>query len=312
MNKNEFPKICLGAWAWGNDGTFGNTLTPEILEPVYDEAEAIGLTFWDNAFVYGMGEAEKTLGSFFAKRKREAFQISAKFTPQCASMFGSDPVRNMFLESARLLHVDAMDFYWIHNPVGHPRFVKELVPLLREGKIKHVGVSNHSLQEIKEANGILREYGYKIEGVQNHYSLLNRSSETSGIIDYCASNGIVFFSYMVLEQGALTGVFNQAHPFPFDSDRGNKYNPLLDKLEVLNAALAEVGRNHEATISQIAIAYAVNKGTLPIVGATKVRHVIEAKAASEIVLDPKEIAYLENVAGQLNLNTIREWEKEMK
>lgn len=312
MNRNELPKVCLGAWAWGNDGTFGGTLTKEMLEPVFLKGQELGLNLWDNAYVYGMGESERTLGEFFKKLDRNEFMISAKFTPQCASMFGSDPVRGMLNASAELLNVGYMDFYWIHNPVGHPHYIKYLIPLLKEGKIKHVGVSNHSLKEIKEADAILNEYGYKIEGVQNHYSLLNRSSESSGIIDYCNQNGIVFFSYMVLEQGALTGVFNKNHPFPADSDRGSKYNPVLDKLEVLNNALKEIGDRHGISISQTAIAYAINKGTLPIVGATKVKHVIEAKEACDVILSKEEINRLEEVASGLHLSTVREWEKEMK
>ena len=72
-----------------------------------------------------------------------------------------------------------------------------------------------------------------ISAIQNHYSLLNRSSETSGILDYCKENDITFFSYMVLEQGTLTGKYNTEHPFPEDSDRGQTYNPMLPQLEKL-------------------------------------------------------------------------------
>lgn len=309
----KLPKVCLGAWAWGNDGTFGNTLTEEMLKPVFDKGMELGLNLWDNAFVYGMGESEKILGHFFKKHKRDEYLISAKFTPQCAPMFGSNPVRGMFETSDKLLNTQGvMDFYWVHNPVGAPRWIKEFIPLVKEGKIRHIGVSNHSLAEIKQANEILAKEGLKIEAVQNHYSLLNRSSESSGIMDYCKENGILFFSYMVLEQGALTGVFSKDHPFPLDSDRGRKYNPLLDKLEIINKALKEVTDNHDASISQIATAYVINKGTLPIIGATKVKHVEEAYKASEILLTNEEIECLEKVASELKINTIREWEKEMK
>lgn len=157
---NNLPKICLGAWAWGNDGTFGNVLTEEMLKPVFDKGMELGLTLWDNAFVYGMGEAERILGSFLKEHKREEYIISAKFTPQCAGMFPNDPVRDMFNTSDQLLHTNGvMDFYWIHNPVGAPRWIKELIPLAKEGKIRHIGVSNHSLSEIKQANEILKRQG---------------------------------------------------------------------------------------------------------------------------------------------------------
>lgn len=85
--------------------------------------------------------------------------------------------------------------------------------------IKMIGVSNHNLAEIKEANEILKEAGLKLGAVQNHYSLLNRSSEDSGILEYCKENDIIFFSYMVLEQGALSGKYDTTHPFPEGSDR---------------------------------------------------------------------------------------------
>ena len=77
-------KIALGAWAWGNDGTFGNNLTQDDLKPIFDTAMKNGLNLWDSAYVYGMGTSEKVLGSFLKTVKRDTFKISAKFTPQCA------------------------------------------------------------------------------------------------------------------------------------------------------------------------------------------------------------------------------------
>ncbi len=76
---------------------------------------------------------------------------------------------------------------------------------MKSGKVKYAGVSNHNLEEIKLAANILAEEGLRLSAVQNHYSLLYRSSEEAGIIDYCRANDLIFFSYMVLEQGALTG-----------------------------------------------------------------------------------------------------------
>lgn len=74
-------------------------------------------------------------------------------------------------------------------------------------------------------------------GVQNHYSLLHRSSEEGGILDYCKEKGITFFSYMVLEQGALTGKYDVEHPFDPNTGRGQAYNPHLAEISELTAAL---------------------------------------------------------------------------
>jgi aryl-alcohol dehydrogenase-like predicted oxidoreductase len=60
----KLPKIALGAWAWGNDGTFGNNLTAENLKPIFDTAMENGLNLWDTAYAYGMGTSEKVLAGF--------------------------------------------------------------------------------------------------------------------------------------------------------------------------------------------------------------------------------------------------------
>lgn len=224
-------KIALGAWAWGNDGTFGNNFSSSDLKPIFDTAMKNGLTLWDSAYVYGMGTSENVLGSFLKTVPRETFEISAKFTPQCASMFQGNPVEAMFNKSAELLGVNFIDYYWIHNPTDAPKWIKELIPLAKSGKIGKIGLSNHNLAEIKEAQEILSKYGLKISAIQNHYSILNRSSENSGILDYCKQNGITFFAYMVLEQGALSGKYDTKHPFPENSDREKRITRYLINLK---------------------------------------------------------------------------------
>lgn len=310
--KDNLPKIALGAWAWGNDGTFGNEHKIEDLKPIYDKSMELGLNLWDTAYVYGMGKSEEVLGEFLKTSNREDFVISTKFTPQLAEMFEANEVTSMYENSAKILGVEDIDIFWIHNPVGAPEWTKKLVETAKEHDIKMIGVSNHNLAEIKEANEILKEAGLKLGAVQNHYSLLNRSSEDSGILEYCKENDIIFFSYMVLEQGALSGKYDTAHPFPEGSDRANAYGGSLAEIEELNKAIADIAENHNAKVAQLPIAWAIAKGTLPIVGATKVHHVEDAADAVNIELSDDEIKTMEELADKANVNTIRIWEKEMK
>ncbi len=312
MELMQLPKIALGAWAWGNDGTFGGNLTADDLRPVFDAAMKGGLNLWDTAYVYGMGASEQVLGEFLRTVPRESYLISDKFTPQCADPAAENAVTAMYQVSSKLLGTDEMDIYWIHNPVGAPQWTRKLIPLANSGKIGRIGLSNHNLEEIKEAAAILGEEGLKISAIQNHYSLLNRSSETSGILDYCKENGITFFSYMVLEQGALTGKYDSRHPFPADSDRGAVYNPMLPQLEKLNAGLKEIADKHSVTVAQLPVAWAIAKGTLPIIGVTKVYQVEDAAKAAALELTAQEIAAMERLAEEMPLNVIRGWEKEMK
>lgn len=308
----KMPKIALGAWAWGNDGTFGGNLTSEQLHPVFDAAMQAGLNLWDTAYAYGMGTSEKVLGEFLRTVPRDSYLISDKFTPQCANPTVDNAVITMYDTSATLLGTDYMDIYWIHNPVGAPEWTRKLIPLAKMGKIGRIGLSNHNLEEIKEAAEILKKEGLRISAIQNHYSLLNRSSEDSGILDYCKENDITFFAYMVLEQGALSGKYDTQHPFPEGSDRAAVYNPMLPELEKLNACIKEIADKHGVAPAQVPVAWAIAKGTLPIIGVTKVYQVEDAAKAAALELTVDEIAAMEELAAGLSLNVIRYWEKEMK
>lgn len=310
---NNLPKIALGAWAWGNDGTFGGSLTENELRSVFDTAMSNGLNLWDTAYAYGMGTSEKVLAAFLKDLPRENYLISDKFTPQCADLSSKTAFKDMIEMQLNLMTLDKFDIYWIHNVFGAPNWTEELAKYF-EGKadVPMIGVSNHNIEEIKQANKILRQHGLKLSAVQNHYSLINRSSEESGILDYCRENNIAFFSYMVLEQGALSGKYDVAHPMPQNSERAKTYNPILDKIEILNAELKKLADKYGVGIAQIPIAWAIAKGTLPIIGVTKTDHVTDAVKATNITLTEQEISGLENLADSLELNVIRFWEKEMK
>ncbi len=270
-----------------------------------------GLNLWDTAVVYGMGTSENILGELTKDTSQEDLILSTKFTPQIED--GTpDAMQNMLNGSRERLHTDVIDIYWIHNPMDVEKYTPMLVPLAKNGQIRRIGVSNHNLAEIKRANEILGTAGLKISAVQNHYSLMNRSSETSGILDYCKENGITFFAYMVLEQGALSGNYDTAHPFPTDSERGRTYNPVLPQIEKLTAEMKKVADAHCATVAQIATAWAIGKGTLPIIGVTKVHHVEDAAKAVQIELTSEEIHRLEQAADETGVSTIRYWEKVME
>ena len=308
----NLPKIALGAWAWGNDGTFGNNFTAETLRPIFDTAMANGLNLWDTAYAYGMGTSEKVLAGFLKDLPRESYLVSDKFTPQCANGKPT-AMADMIEMQLKLMELNRFDIYWIHNVWDAPKWTEELAKYF-EGKdnVPLLGVSNHNLAEIKQANEILKAHGLKLSAVQNHYSLINRSSEDSGILDYCKENDITFFAYMVLEQGALSGKYDTKHPMPEGSARAETYNPVLDKLEVLNAELKKLADKYGVGPAQIPVAWAIAKGTLPIIGVTKESHVEDAVKAANVVLTAEEIAELEKLADSLEINAIRFWEKEMK
>jgi aryl-alcohol dehydrogenase-like predicted oxidoreductase len=315
IDKLKTPTFALGTWAWGDSGVsgngyFGSSLAQAALEEVADKAHAAGFTLWDTAIVYGMGHAETVLGKVLKRFPRSDYQLSTKFTPQAAGA-GADPVADMLEQSLARLGTDYIDLYWIHNPADVARWTPHLIPLLKSRKVKHVGVSNHNLSQIKLADQILGEAGFRVEAIQNHYSLLYRSSEQAGILNHCHDQGIPFFAYMVLEQGALTGKYSPENPLPEGSKRAEYYNGILSQLKTLTDKLASIGHNQGVAAPEVAAAWAIAKGTTPIIGVTQPVHIESLVRARDIQLTGDDIAELEALADAADVNTRGWWEQEM-
>ncbi|MCH5465500.1 aldo/keto reductase [Levilactobacillus tujiorum] len=311
---NTSAKLALGTWAWGDtpDGqVFGNHLTTADLRPVVQTAMAAGFTLWDTAYAYGAGASEDKLGELLQDYPRDDYQLSTKFTPQMAAGDSDHEVADMLAGSLQRLHTDYIDIYWIHNPADVEKWTPQLIPLVQSGKIKRIGVSNHNLEQIKRADEILGEAGLHISAVQNHFSLLYRSSEKAGIIDYCKQHGLTFFGYMVLEQGLLTGRYNVDNPLPAGSMRANIYNAVLPQVAALTAGLTAIGEKQGASAAEVATAYALAKGVTPIVGVTKAKYMASETKALSLKLSATDISRLEELAAAANVNTKGSWEAPM-
>lgn len=312
MKDAKASPVMAGAWAWeagfaGGDQVFGAALDAAALKPVVEKALELGIRSFDTAAIYGNGSSEAILGELLQGIPRESVVISTKFTPQIAASV-EKPVEAMFEESLKRLGTDYIDLYWIHNSADVERWTPQVVPLLKEGRIRAIGVSNHTLAQVKRVIEILGESGCRLSAVQNHLSLMHRASLDSGLVDFCQASGIDFYSYMVLEQGALTGRFDEAHPMPSGSGRGAFYNSHWGEIAPLMTAIQAAAQKHGAAPSQIASRWAIEKGTIPILGVTKVRQVEEAAGLAALKLDAEDMGQLDHAAASMKLNTLREWE----
>lgn len=314
MTSTPSPSVALGTWSWGSgavggDTVFGNHLSASDLKPVVDAAMAAGLTLFDTAPVYAMGESETILGELLADYDRDAYQLSTKFTPMLAPEY-DDSMEQMLDASLERLRTDYVDVYWIHNQDDIERWTPQLIPLVKAGKIRQVGVSNHSLAQIGRVVEILTESGVPLSAVQNHYSLLFRDSETTGVLDSCHDNGIAFWPYMILEQGALTGVYGVDHPLPEGSDRAATYNPVLPQLTELTDAMDRIGQAHGGySVAEVATAWTLAKGTVPIIGVTKTRHIDSQVRAAGLTLADGESREIEQLAAATGVRVRGGWER---
>lgn len=313
MKQNE-AKIVIGTWSWGTGGfaggnvVFGNSLNTLDLTTVYEKAISSGLNIFDTAYAYANGESERILGELVSKSERNKIIISDKFTPGMQNDEANNPLMDMLEGSLNRLGTNYIDIYWIHNAADIERWTPLLVDAVRSGKVKRVGVSNHSLEQVKRVQEILSPAKIKISAVQNHFSLLYRNSINDGLLEYCKENNIDFFSYMVLEQGALSGKYDEQNLLPEESNRGKKYNPLFSKIEPLLTKLKEIGFDNQATAAQVAASWAIWRGTTPILGVTKEEQVEEASKIINLKISNEEYNELENIANNLKVDTFGGWE----
>ncbi|MFF7942873.1 aldo/keto reductase [Nocardia gamkensis] len=131
------------------------------------------------------------------------------------------------------------------------------------------------------------------------------------MLEHCRQHDVRFFSYMVLEQGALTGRYSPAQPLPEGSSRAAVYNGILPQLQTLTDRMGAIGEDRGASAAAVATAWAIGKGTTPIIGVTKARHIDGLIRAHGIELTDEEIAELEALADAADVDTRGSWEHDM-
>lgn len=300
--------ILIGTWAWGTgyNGSsmiFGKKQDPAVLKNSFEEAVKLGFLNWDTAAVYGMGSCEKLLGTFI--RGHKDIFISTKYFPN--KKYKSGALTKSFGESMERLGRNVCDLFWIHVPNNLEANIKEAIPLMKAGKIKSLGISNVALEHIHIAEKELAKAGLKLGAVQNHFSILRDDQQP--IIDYCNANGIRYYAYMVLEQGALSGHYDAKHHFPTFSMRNFMFpKSKFKKIEGLIKCMRDIAAKHKVDPSQIPILWALSRGALPIVGITKPSHAQKLAEASGVVLTDEELRAIEKEAAATGIRQQGSWE----
>lgn len=253
------------------------------------------LLFVDSARDYGFGKGPKLIGMCCP----DEVKISSKYTP--FTKFNPGQVRESVGKDLKDFGRTSIDVYWLHMPNDIPQYMKELIELYREGKIKNIGVSNFNLQECKIAKSILDKAGIPLFGVQNHYSLIDREWEKNGLLSWCKENGAQFWAWAVLEEWILIGPKQKDEKFSIIKAI---YSRKRRKLDRLFALMKEVAENHAMTIPQVAISFVANKGIVPICGCRKPYQVEQLGVAANIKLSKAEMIKLEEVADELNIKVL--------
>jgi len=292
--------IAFGTWSFG--GEWGQFDTDEA-EATIGRALELGITLFDTAQGYGFGKAERLLGgALWARARREDVVVATKGGLR---MEGDRLLRDAsgrwlregVESSLRNLGTEYIDLYQIHWPDEHTPAEETggaLEDLGREGKIRHVGVSNYDVKQTDE----LARSG-RVETVQPPYHLFRREIEDE-ILPYAMDHDIGVLVYGAMAHGLLTGTMTPETTFALDDWRATSPDFAGETFR-LNLAVVErlrtIAQQRGISLPQLAVAWTLAHPAVQvtIVGARRPVHLDESAAAADIVLTPEDLAAIEAV-----------------
>ncbi|MDW8316892.1 MAG: aldo/keto reductase [Anaerolineae bacterium] len=300
----QISPLGIGTWAWGDTlfwqyGKGG--YTDADLQAAYQASLAYGINFFDTAEVYGRGRSETLLGQF----SREAgwpVVIASKFFPYPWRLRRGD-LLNALRGSLQRLGVTRLDLYQVHwpfPPVSIETWMEGMADAVEAGLVRAVGVSNYSVDQMRRAHEALARRGVPLASNQVEYSLLQRKPETSGLLAACRELNVTLIAYSPLAQGLLTGKYTPENPPP--GVRGRRYAKALGRVQPLVAVLREIGQAYGKTPAQVALNWAIAKGTVPIPGAKNARQAQDNAGALGWQLTADEVARLDEAAQKATQN----------
>lgn len=297
--------ICQGTWSVATRDIFWDGQDRKDSLAAIRAGLDAGVNFFDTAPAYGNGEAEEILGEALGSRRGEVI-VATKVPP---TDLEPDKLRQSCERSLRALRTDYIDLYQIHWPSKtlplEPAW-RTLEALQREGKIRHIGVSNFGVSFLKELLALGRA-----ESNQLPYSLLWRAVEFE-IQPLCVANGMSILCYSPLAQGLLTGKFETADEVPekrartrlFSSSRKMTRHGEPGCEQETFAALAEIRRVPDELgqpMGRVALAWLLAQPGVAsaIVGARNAAQAVENAAAAELQLDAETVARLSAITEPL-------------
>ncbi len=271
---------------------------------VVDAALEIGVNFFDTADIYGGTKSEEFLGRVLQGR-RDKVVLASKFGIKIddARPGGAKPdyIRQAIDASLARLQTDYLDLYQIHRPDDDTPIsdtLGALNELVQAGKVREIGCSNFTAQQLKEAEAAAAG-GARFVSVQNEYSLLDRTPEAE-VLPECERLGIGFLPYFPLASGLLTGKYRQGKPLPEGTRikaEGGFAKLLTDKnLSVVEALITFAeARNH--TILELAFSWLIRQPAVAsvIAGATSPAQVQANAAAADWHLSAEDLADIDRL-----------------
>lgn len=299
----KVPRLGVGAMTWGDakglarfhpaKTTYGGAHGVEEEKRALELSMAAGVNLFDTAAMYSGGASERRLG---ALARGKDVLIASKFPGGFSFRVEGFP-KELEASLARL-GCTTIDLYQHHFPVrgvSIPKLMDQLADAVEAGKIKTVGVSNYSADQMREAYAALAKRGVPLASNQVEYSLLHRQPEVNGVLDTCRELGITLIAYSPLAGGRLTGKYSAQHRASglFRRILPQYSRKALDAIQPVTKLLREIGTRYSKTPSQVALRWLIeNPIVLPIPGAKNGRQALENAETLQFALNASEVEAL--------------------
>jgi aryl-alcohol dehydrogenase-like predicted oxidoreductase len=302
QNGPTVTALGIGTWAWGDKlfWNYGSDYGASQVREAFEATLDTGISFFDTAEVYGLGESERLLGRFM-KEVGRPMQIATKYFP-LPWRFTGQSVSDAITESLKRLQVERVELYQVHMPfsffMSQETLMNALADEVKRGRIASVGVSNYSADQMREAHGYLAAHGIPLAVNQVQYSLLGRKIESNGILDTARELGVTILAYSPLSQGLLTGKYTPEKDVEFHDAR--RIDPRfsksgLEKIAPVLNLLRQIGEKYDRTPTQVALNWLIARGVVPIPGAKTAQQAKQNAGALGWSLSEEDVAQLEQV-----------------
>lgn len=263
-NGDRIPVLGQGTWGLGG-GMHADYSRDELARQVIRTAIELGYTHIDTAEMYGGGHTEELVGQVIRDFRREdlfltskVWQVTLQYRDTLKSLEGS----------LKRLGTDYLDLYLIHRPnrnIPLEETFRALNELVRQGKVRHIGVSNFNLEQLKRAQALSET---PLATNQVLYNLHHREYVKNGVLEYCQANNILLTAYSPIDRGHL----------------------------VNDPALQEIAERVGATPAQVALQWLIRQqGVIALPMSTRKEHMIENLGALNILLSDEDAAALDHI-----------------
>lgn len=274
-------------------------IDPVESQKVMHRAIELGITLFDTADVYGPFTNEEVVGEYVvAKGLRDKIQLATKvgyilndFTSYTKNA-RPDYIKTAIEGSLKRLRTDHVDLYQLHRVDPNVPIEESwgaMAELVQEGKVKHLGLSEVSVDEIKRAQTV-----HPVASVQSELSIWTSENVDNGVLDYCKANNIGFLAFSPLGRGFLTGTLSANDIKSTDYRSGNpRFQPeAMAQSQAIVAGIARIANRHEVTSAQLALAWVLAQGhnVVPIPGTKRLKWLEQNALSADIDLSEQDLA----------------------